>query len=133
MEIAAILERVGRIGAVRADDAASRAECESALVDLRGLRAWVDASEADLARRLAALVSFPEQAIAETSKGSLGQASSVMERATTLESTPAIAAALDRGAVTAGHVDAITRAGKTLDPAQRERTVGSCGCVGGCG
>ncbi len=50
----------------------------------------------------------------------MGQASSVMERAATLESTPAIAAALDRGAVTAGHVDAITRAGKTLDPAQRE-------------
>ncbi len=43
-----------------------------------------------------------------------------MERAATLESTPAIAAALDRGAVTAGHVDAITRAGKTLDPSQRE-------------
>jgi hypothetical protein len=80
----------------------------------------LDASEADLVRGLAAMVSFPEQAIAESSKGSLGQASSVMERAATLESTPAIAAALDRGAVTAGHVDAITRAGKTLDPSQRE-------------
>jgi hypothetical protein len=121
MEISAVLDRVGRIGVARADDAAGRAECEAALVDLRGLRAWVDASEADLARRLAAMVSFPEQAIAETSKGSLGQASTVMERAATLESTPAIAAALDRGAVTAGHVDAITRAGKTLDPAQREQ------------
>ena len=120
MEITAVVDRVGRIGAVRADDAAGRAECEAALVELRGLRAWVDASEADLARRLAAMVSFPEQAIAESSKGSLGQASSVMERAATLESTPAIAAALDRGAVTAGHVDAITRAGKTLDPSQRD-------------
>ncbi len=120
MEITAVVDRVGRIGAVRADGAAGRCECESALVDLRGLRAWVDASEADLARRLAGLVSFPEQAIAETSKGSLGQATSVMERAATLESTPAIAEALDRGAVTAGHVDAITRAGKTLDPAQRD-------------
>ena len=123
MEITAVVDRVGRIGAVRADDAAGRVECESALVELRGLRAWVDASEADLARRLAAMVSFPEQAIAETSKGSLGQASSVMERAATLGSTPAIAEALDRGAVTAGHVDAITRAGKTLDPAQREQIV----------
>ncbi len=120
MEITAVVDRVGRIGAVRADDAAGRVECASALVELRGLRAWVDASEADLARRLAAMVSFPEQAIAESSKGSIGQASGVMERAATLESTPAIAAALDRGAVTAGHVDAITRAGKTLDPAQRE-------------
>ena len=66
------------------------------------------------------MVSFPEQTIAESSKGSIGQASSVMERAATLESTRAIAAALDRGAVTAGHVDAITRAGKTLDPTQRD-------------
>jgi hypothetical protein len=47
-----------------------------------------------------------------------------MDRAATLESTPAIAAALDRGAVTAGHVDAITRAGKTLDPSQREELLG---------
>ncbi len=120
MEITAVHERVGRIGAVRADDAAGRGECESALVDLRGLRAWVDASEAELARRLAALVSFPEQAIAETSKGSLGQASTVIERAATLHAVPSIATALDRGAVTAGHVDAITRAGKTLDAAQRD-------------
>ncbi len=119
MEIAAILERVGRIGAVRADGAAGRVERESALVEVRRVRAWLDASEADLVRGLAAEVSFPEQSIAETSKGSMGQASTVMERAATLESTPAIAAALDRGAVTAGHVDAITRAGKTLDPAQR--------------
>ena len=85
------------------------------------MRASLDASEADLVRGLAAEVSFPEQSIAESSKGSIGQASSVMERAVTLESTPSIAAALDRGAVTAGHVDAITRAGKTLDPSQREQ------------
>jgi hypothetical protein len=120
MEITAVLDRVGRIGAVRADDAAGRTERESALVEVRRVRAWLDASEADLVRGLAAEVSFPEQAIAETSKGSLGQASTVMERAATLESTPAIAAALERGAVTAGHVDAITRAGKTLDANQRE-------------
>ena len=124
MEITAVVERVGRIGAVRADDAAGRVECEAALVELRGLRAWVDASEAELARRLATMVSFPEQSIAETSKGSIGQASTVMERAATLESTPAIAAALDRGAVTAGHVDAITRAGKTLDAAKRDELLG---------
>ncbi len=92
----------------------------AALVAERELRAWLDASQAHLAAMLAVTSSFPEQAIAESSKGSLGQASTVMERAATLESTPAIAAALDRGAVTAGHVDAITRAGKTLDPSQRE-------------
>ena len=113
MEIAAVLERVGRIGAVRADAAAGRSDRESGLVDVRRVRAWLDASEADLVRGLAADVSFPEQAIAETSKGSLAQASTVLERAVTLESTLAIAAALEAGSVTAGHVDAITRAGPT--------------------
>ncbi len=120
MEIAAVLERVGRIDAVRADDAAGRGDRESALVEVRRVRAWLDASEADLVRGLAADVSFPEQSIAESSKGSLSQACTVMERATTLGAVPSIAAALDRGAVTAGHVDAITRAGKTLDATQRE-------------
>ena len=80
----------------------------------RELRAWLDASQAQLAAMLTVTSSFPEQAIAETSKGSLGQAVQVMERAATLESTPAIAAALDRGAVTAGHVDAITRGRQDL-------------------
>ena len=121
MAITAVLERVELIGAVRADAASGRSDCEAALVEARRLRAWVDASEADLARRLASMVSFPEQAIAQSSKGSIGQASTVMERAATLESTPAIAEALNRGGVTAGHVDAITRAGRTLEPAQREQ------------
>ncbi len=124
MEISGVLERVGRIGAVRVNGAADRAARESALVEVRRVRAWLDASEADLVRGLAAEVSFPEQSIAASSKGSIGQASTVMERAVTLESTPAIAAALEAGAVTAGHVDAITRAGKTLDAAQREELLG---------
>jgi hypothetical protein len=123
MEITGILERAERIIDARRGGAEA-AVLGAALVAERELRAWLDASQAQLAAMLAVTSSFPEQAIAETSKGSLGQASSVMERAATLESTPAIAAALDRGAVTAGHVDAITRAGKTLDPSQREELLG---------
>jgi hypothetical protein len=120
MEITAVLEQIGRIDAVRADGAGGRLDRESALVEVRRVRAWLDASEADLVRGLATDVSFPEQSIAESSKGSLSQASTVMERSATLGAVPSIAAALERGAVTAGHVDAITRAGKTLDAAQRE-------------
>ncbi len=119
MEIAAVLERVGRIGAVRADAAAGRVDRESALVEVRRVRAWLDASEADLVRGLVAEVSFPEQSIAASSKGSLGQASTVVDRAATLASLPSMAAALDGGAITAGHVDAVTRAGRDLDVAQR--------------
>jgi hypothetical protein len=116
LEITPVLARVGRIGAVRANGAAGRVDRESALVEVRRVRAWLDASEADLVLGQAAEVSFPEQAIAETSKGSLGQASTVMERAATLDAVPAMAAALDRGAVTAGHVDAITRAAACKPP-----------------
>ena len=97
MEIAAVLERVGRIGAVRADVAAGRVDRESALVEVRRVRAWLDASEADLVRGLVAEVSFPEQSIAASSKGSLGQASTVVDRAATLASLPSMAAALDGG------------------------------------
>ena len=124
MEITGILERAERIIDARRGGA-DAAVLGAALVAERELRAWLDASQAHLATMLAAVSSFPEQSIAESSKGSLGQASGVMERAATLESTPAIAAALDRGAVTAGHVDAITRAGKTLDP----RNARSCWIV----
>jgi hypothetical protein len=101
MEIAGILERAERVIGARAGGA-DPAALGAALLAERELRAWLDASQAHLATMLAAVSSFPEQAIASSSKGSMNQASSVMERAATLESTPAIAAALDRGAVTAG-------------------------------
>ena len=93
MEITGILERAERIIDARRGGAEA-AVLGAALVAERELRAWLDASQAQLAAMLAVTSSFPEQAIAETSKGSLGQASSVMERAATLESTPAIAARL---------------------------------------
>ncbi len=124
MEIAAVHERVERIGAVRANGAAGRCDRESALGEVRRVRSWLDACEADLARGLATQVSFPEAVIAGQSTGSIGQASAVMDRAATLESVPAFASALDAGAITAGHVDVITRAGKGMDPAQRHELLG---------
>ena len=119
MQVVAVVERVERISTVRADVAADRVRREAALVDVRRVRAWLDASEADLARSLADEVSFPESTIADASQGSLGSASKTLERSETLDSIPDLASALDQGAVTAGHVDAVTRAGKTLDEGQR--------------
>jgi hypothetical protein len=118
MEIGAVIERVERIAAVRVDVSADRSAKAAGLVDLRRVRAWVDAAEADLARSLAEVASFPEQAIADTSKGSLGSAGKTLERAATLESVPDLSSALEGGEVTAGHVDAVTRAGKGLDAGQ---------------
>jgi hypothetical protein len=115
MEVGVVVERVRRIAEVRSDGAADRAQTESALTDVRRVRAWLDASDAALASSLAAEVSFPEQAIAETSKGSLGSASNTIDRSKTLDEVPALAGALDDGEITAGHIDTITRARKQLN------------------
>jgi hypothetical protein len=69
--------------------------------------------------------------IAENSRESLGAASRTIERANTLDAVPELAAALDAAAITAGHVDALTRATKGLDDAQRKQLVDTAeGLVG---
>jgi hypothetical protein len=119
MEIAGVIERVERIGVVRADAAASRSTITSGLVAVREAQAWLDAQHAGLVAQLRAVDSFPERTIADASKSSLGQASKTTERSTTLNATPKLASALGDGAITAGHVDAVTRTSKKLDAAQR--------------
>ena len=114
-----MLERVRRVIGTRADSDASADAMKSALVGVRELRSFLDASEAHLARRLAAKVSCPEAAVAESSKASLNAASRTMDRVRTLSATPGLAEALDSAAVTAGHVDAVTRAAQRLEPDQR--------------
>ncbi len=70
-------------------------------------------------QQLAGVDSFPEQRIAKASKNSLAQTAKTTERSTTLTKTPKLADALDDGAITADHVDAVTRASKKLDAAKR--------------
>jgi hypothetical protein len=53
----------------------------------------------------------------------LGQAVKTTERSVTLEATPKLADALDDGAITAEHLDAVTRASKRLDGAQRNELI----------
>jgi hypothetical protein len=113
------VERVERIAEVRADPAASRSTITSGLVAVREAQAWLDAQHAGLIAQLREVDSFPEKTIADASKSSLGQATKTTERAATLESTPGLASALDDGAITAGHIDALTRTSKKLDPVKR--------------
>ncbi len=116
----AIAEQACHIALVRAaGDAASGLSIRSALVDVRQMRAWIDAQEAGLVGQLDATDSFPEAAIAEASKCSLGQASKTKERADTLATMPTLAGALENGAVTAGHIDAVTRGSKQLEANRR--------------
>ena len=123
MEIAGVIERVERIGAVRANPCADADLIRSGLVAVREAKAWMDAQHAGLVRQLRDVDSFPEQAVAEAAKASLGQAAKSTERSKTLDATPKLADALDDGEITAEHVDAVTRASKKLDGAKRDELI----------
>ncbi|HSL74912.1 MAG TPA: DUF222 domain-containing protein [Ilumatobacteraceae bacterium] len=120
MEIAGVVERVERISTVRATPAADAVMVQSGLVAVREIRAWCDAQQAGRVTQLQAVSSFPEAAIAEADRSSIGAATKTTERSETLAATPKLADALGDGAITAGHIDAVTRSSKQLDPSQRE-------------
>ena len=115
MKKSVIYERVDRVLATRGHADAPVDSLKAALADVRGLRSFLTAAEADLARRLRELASFPEADLAESSKGSLHDATKTLARAETLGQVPGLADALERAVVTAGHVDAVTKAAKGLD------------------
>jgi hypothetical protein len=119
MKLAAVVERVERLATLDATAAAAKAELEAGLVAARELDAWVEARRSMIVTLLAAVDAFPESTIAAAAKTSIGTASKTTERAGTLVETPTLAGALGDGAVTAGHVDAVTRAGKQLNTEQR--------------
>ena len=123
MEIAGVIERVERIASVRTNPATDAPLIKSGLVAIREVRAWCDAQQAGLVHVLRAIDSFPEKTVADAAKQSLGQASKSTERSDTLNKTAKLAEALDDGAITAEHVDAVTRASKKLDGAKRDEFV----------
>jgi len=123
MEIAGVVERVERIVSVRANPVANTDLIQCGLVAVREVQAWCDSQHAGLVAQLRGIDSFPEQAVAKASKTSLGQAAKATERSNTLEATPNLADALNNGAITADHVDAVTRASKKLDGAKRAELI----------
>ncbi len=123
MELVAVIERVERLAGLGAQAAASRpaskSDLQAGLVAARELDAWIEARRSAIVTQLTSVDSFPESTIAAASKTSIGKAATTTDRAHTLTATPTLAKALDDGAVTAGHIDAVTRAGKQLDAQQR--------------
>jgi hypothetical protein len=115
MELVDVVERVGRIARVRSDASSDRAVIEAALADETAVRSWLDAANASLISKLRAHCSFVEAPVADAARASLNAAAKATERADTLERTAGFAAALDDARITAGHVDALTRAGRQLD------------------
>jgi hypothetical protein len=126
MQTAAVIERVERIAATRADVAAGRVGLEGVLRDVTALRGWLSAVEADVTGRLAEAVSFPEAAIAESTRTGLSGASKTLERSRTLGAAPDLASALDGGEITGGHIDVVTRVAAGLDAGQRLALIERC-------
>jgi hypothetical protein len=120
MNTSGVIERVERIATVRSTADADAATVQSGLVAVREARAWLDAQHAGLVAQLEAVSSFPEAAIADADRCSVGAAGRTKERSTTLGATPNLADALEDGAITAAYVDAVTRTSKSLDAEQRD-------------
>jgi hypothetical protein len=113
-------QRIGRVESVCADTRADAAAVQAALVAAREIVGWVEARKGILVGRLDAVSSFPESAIAAADRCSVGAANKTKERSATLAATPNLADALGDGAITAGHIDAVTRTSKSLDADQRD-------------
>ena len=144
MDLAAVVEQVEHVAAVRTADSAEREQLEAALRGVGRLEAWLAGTKAAITSRLATHLSFPEKTIAEfvTSPAAAGpldrDAMSAMvvapyalgdpindkARADTLDAAPSLADALDEARVTAGHVDEVTKATKSLDSDQRDELLG---------
>jgi hypothetical protein len=121
MEVAPVVEQVRQVAAVRADDTAGRAELEAAMRAIGRLQSWLAGTKAVVTSRLAAQVSFPEQTIAECTRGTTREAIRDKERADTLAVAPSLASALEHADVSAGHVDEVTRATKSLEGDERRQ------------
>jgi hypothetical protein len=126
MELVGLIERATRVHTTRHDPASTPADARCALVALTELEAWLESSKARLATMVAAGSSFPEKAIADDTRSTLGAAANTLERAATLDAAPTLAGMLDEAAITAAHVDVVTRNTKDLDDRQRRELIDRC-------
>jgi len=120
MDLTAVIEQVQYVAGVRAAETTERHDLESALRGVGRLEAWLAGTKAALTSRLATQVSFPEQTIADCTRGSMRDAIKDKARGDTLDAAPSLADALDQARVTAGHVDEVTKATKPLTGEQRD-------------
>ena len=72
------------------------------------LRRWLDGLDVQIARFLAEVDARADQTLAEAGRTSPRDAARVVERVETTDTVPALGAALDRGDVSAGHIDVVT-------------------------
>ncbi|MFK7917884.1 MAG: HNH endonuclease signature motif containing protein [Ilumatobacter sp.] len=116
MQLSAVVERLERVVETTGSPDAAPADLKAALQATTEVQSFIASQRAELVRALGEHpTSFPEAVIADTSGCSLGAATKEKDRANTLGDAAAVAAALADGAITTGHVDALTRATRNLD------------------
>jgi hypothetical protein len=123
MDVSSVVERVRQVAETRSNASVGRGDLEAAMRSIGQLQAWLAASHAAITSRLADQVSFPEQSIAECTRGTTRDAINDNERADLLGSAPGLADALDDARVTAGHVDEVIKATKGLEGDQRQELI----------
>jgi hypothetical protein len=118
MNLTGAIKRLEQVVETTASANAALADLKAALTASVEIQSFIAARRAELVRALDQHpTSFPEATIAETSGCSLSAATKEKERADTLDAAIAMADALSDGAITPGHVDALTRAARNLDDA----------------
>ncbi len=123
-----MVNRLEKVVAATGSPGAAPADLKAALKAATEIESFVAARRAELIRSLGEHpTAFAEAAIAETSGCSLGAASKEKERADTLGHAGAMCDALSDGAITSGHVDALTRAARGLDAAATSLLFGDDG------
>jgi Domain of unknown function (DUF222) len=96
-------------------------ETNTALASVTRLAGWLESRRLAMVGRIGELSSFPEKHIATATRTSQRDATKTAKRASTLARSPELAASLADGKVTAGHVDAVTNALGSVDPAERAK------------
>ena len=101
--------------------ALDRAGLRAYLGELKQVRSWIDAAEADAIGLMRATESYVEQAVSEAEGVPFHKADKLVQRAELLAELPVFAAALGAGRITGAHVDVLVRALKRLEPGMRPR------------
>ena len=126
MEGAEVHRLVGEVIGVD-DDCRDREVLVAAVATVARLRAWLDGRNVRLAAGLAEVSARPEQVVADAARTSTRDADRVLDRARTVDAIPALGEALDAGTVSGGHVDAVGRVLRQLEPCHREALAASAG------
>ncbi len=115
-------EVVGLVWSVASVDGSSdRGEVIQAVADLAAIRRWCDGREVALAGFMRRHSPIPEKPMAKAARSSQRAARKALQRQETLGETPALAGALEQGAISAEHADAARAALRNAEGSKRKQ------------